>query len=262
MILLLGGTSETAPLAEALAQAGYRVLVSTATEIPVAVGNHANIDRRCGPLSESAMATLVKEKGIRAIVDVTHPYADQVRTIAPRVSTQLGIEYLTYVRPGMEMPEGAQTVSTHEEAAKIACSSGKPVLLTIGSKNLEPYASEASRTGATLVVRILPESDSLEACRKTGIPEECIIAARGPFSVEDTCRIIRRFGIGVLVTKDSGIAGGMKEKLEAARLEACRVIAVKRPMSYSSQAFSDNNSLVQELLRRMEPTGERILCND
>ncbi len=34
MILLIGGTSETAPLAEALAGAGFKILVSTATTSP------------------------------------------------------------------------------------------------------------------------------------------------------------------------------------------------------------------------------------
>jgi precorrin-6A/cobalt-precorrin-6A reductase len=262
MILLLGGTSETAPMAEALAHAGYCVLVSTATEIPVAVGNHARISHRCGPLSESTMAEVVQDNRIRAIVDVTHPYADQVRTIAPRVSKQLGIEYWTYVRPGIEMPEGVQSVSTHKEAAEIASGSGKPVLLTIGSKNLEPYAQEALRAGMILIARVLPEPDSIEACYRAGISEERIVTARGPFSVEDTRQVIRRFSIGVLVTKDSGVAGGLMEKLEAARLESCSVIAVKRPMAYPLQAFSDINSLVQELLRHMEPAGERMSCND
>ncbi len=36
MILLLGGTSDAAPLARQLAQAGYRVLVSQATDTPLA----------------------------------------------------------------------------------------------------------------------------------------------------------------------------------------------------------------------------------
>lgn len=43
MILLLGGTADTAILATMLAEAGYDVLVSTATGIPLATGDHPRI---------------------------------------------------------------------------------------------------------------------------------------------------------------------------------------------------------------------------
>ena len=41
--------------------------------------------------------------------------------------------------------------------------------------------------------------------------------------------LIRRHGAKALVTKDSGEAGGLGLKLEAARLEACRIVLVSRP---------------------------------
>lgn len=40
MILLLGGTSDTAPIARGLAAVGLPVLVSTATDIDLDVGVH------------------------------------------------------------------------------------------------------------------------------------------------------------------------------------------------------------------------------
>ncbi len=43
MILLIGGTSETAPLASGLAAAGYEVLVSTATDAPAGDRDHPRI---------------------------------------------------------------------------------------------------------------------------------------------------------------------------------------------------------------------------
>ncbi|MBF0509675.1 MAG: precorrin-6A/cobalt-precorrin-6A reductase [Deltaproteobacteria bacterium] len=43
MILLIGGTSETASFAEALAAAGFDVLVSTATDVALEVGRHPRI---------------------------------------------------------------------------------------------------------------------------------------------------------------------------------------------------------------------------
>jgi len=72
IILLIGGTSETAPLASGLAEAGYEVLVSTATAAPLAIGDHPRIARCAGRLDEEEMVALGKEKGIRTIVDAAH----------------------------------------------------------------------------------------------------------------------------------------------------------------------------------------------
>ena len=100
MILLLGGTSETGAVAAALAGAGKAVLVSTATDEPLEIGNHPGIRRRCGRLDESSMAELIRSESITAIVDATHPYAAAVRFLASRLAAKMGIPYFSYVRQG------------------------------------------------------------------------------------------------------------------------------------------------------------------
>lgn len=55
MIFLLGGASETATLATALVEAGYRVLIYTAADVVLDVGN-------------------------LTILDAIHPYATLVQT--------------------------------------------------------------------------------------------------------------------------------------------------------------------------------------
>ena len=99
MILLLGGTADTAPLARRLAEAGHRVVVSTATEIPLDVGSHALIERRCGPLDDVGLAELIRQQGVRTLVDATHPYAAAIRERARRIAAETGIRYATLVRP-------------------------------------------------------------------------------------------------------------------------------------------------------------------
>ncbi len=258
MILLLGGTSETALLADALNDAGHKVLVSTATEVPLFIGKGARISRRTGPLDRDGMATLIRERNIWAVVDATHPYASQVRATAREVAAGMKIPYLTFIRPKtVGEGENVRIASVHEEAARIACSQGRPVLLTIGSKNLESYVQEASRTGVRIVVRVLSHPESLEACRRVGIGKDRIIAGRGPFSVEENRALIRKFEIGVLVTKDSGLAGGVGAKLEAARKEGCQVVVVRRPEQSSDSAFEKMEDLVHAVSAALgkEPGG-------
>ena len=89
MILLIGGTSETASLASGIAAAGYAVLVSTATDVPLAIEEHPRIHRRMGRLDEAGLVTLAKEKGIRAIVDAAHPYAVAAHAAAQNAAKRL-----------------------------------------------------------------------------------------------------------------------------------------------------------------------------
>lgn len=231
VILLLGGTSDTAAIATALATIGAAVLVSTATEAALDVGDHPAIERRCGRLDLAAMVDLCRSRRVRLVVDATHPYAAEVRATAQRAAEQLLLPYLTFVRPPAiaEGEADALFAADHEQAATLAFSFGRAVLLTTGSRNLAPYVSAAAVRQTPLYVRVLDEPESLAACREAGIAEANIIAARGPFSIEENRQHIRRFHAGVVVTKDSGLAGGVLEKLQAARLEGCRLVVVRRP---------------------------------
>ena len=255
MILLIGGTSETAPLASGLAGAGYGVLVSTATDSRLNVGDHPRISRRAGRLDEEGMVALGKEKGIRAIVDAAHPYAVAVHAAVQVAAQCLGIPCLVFRRPEALTPESpVRFAADHAEAAEMAFAEGRPVLLTTGSRNLASYAEAARRTGVPLAVRILDAPESLAACRAAGIPEDLIIAGRGPFSVAENIAAIRRFGIGVIVAKESGRAGGIDAKLAAARRENCRVIILRRPeTSASSPAFDQPEALISALAALVPP---------
>lgn len=252
MILLLGGTSETAKISASLADAGYKVLVSTATGAELDIGHHRSISRRVGRLTEEAMLSLACERGVSAIVDATHPYAAAVRATAASVADRAGIPYLTFIRPTVgRCDDDVLIAGNHEEAAALAFAIGRPVLLTTGSRNLEPYVQESRKTGASLIVRVLDHSESLDACHKADLKDEQVILGRGPFSVSENRAAIRKHDIGVLVTKDSGITGGVEEKLNAARLESCRVVMVQRPDLPSSNAFSCIEELVKAIVQRV-----------
>lgn len=256
MILLLGGTAETALLATQLARAGYKVLVSTATGTALATGNHPLITRRTGALDEDGLARLLRQHPVRAVVDATHPYAAAVRLNARRAAEGLGIPYFTYIRPpAIRAGEGIAVAPDHPEAARLAFSHGRPVLLTTGSRNLAPYGAAARQTGIPLVVRVLDTPDSLRACRTSGIPERNIVTGRGPFSLAQNREIIGRFAIGVVVTKDGGTRGGAEAKLAAARQEGCVLVVISRPAAPEKNVFADPEMLLAALIARVPPAG-------
>ena len=140
MILLLGGTGSTAELALALAEAGYRVLVSKATDVPLDVGQHARIESRWGELDDRGLAELIVGREISRVVDATHPYATVIRGRARRAAGAMQIPYFSFLRPGAIDPQATdvQWVAGHAAAAEAAFACGKPVLLTTGAGNLRP----------------------------------------------------------------------------------------------------------------------------
>ena len=263
MILLLGGTSDCAPVAEALARAGYRVLVSSATDVDLFTGAHPRIVRRSGRLDSGQMASLVADRQVQAIVDATHPYAVAVRATAEQVAAKRGIPYLSYMRPGIIGEEqGVLVVADHEEAARLSVRAGKPVLLTIGSRHVMPYAREAKLAGIDVIARVLDHPESHRSCQEAGIPAGYVITGRGPFSTEENRLLIRQFHAGVLVTKDSGDAGGVREKIEAAKLEGCEVIVVARPAAPAPAEFHEIPILVEKLKALIMPPPCHVLALD
>lgn len=253
MIILFGGASETAEISGRIAGLGREVLVSMATDVELDIGSHEGVRLRRGKMSLEEMVDLIRQSGAQAVVDATHPYAAIVRENARRAANEAGVPYLTYIRPGADGVDDGEVVraADHERAAEIAFSYGKPVLLTTGSRNLAPYARKARETATPLAARVLDHPDSLEACAKAGIPEECVIAGRGPFSVSQNLEHMDRYGAGVLVTKDSGAAGGVAGKIEAARARGARVVMVDRPEAAGENAYSDIDELIERIAKKV-----------
>ena len=244
MILLLGGTTEAAPIAAALVEAGYTVLLSTATDLAPRSRFPGSVERIVGSMDEEEMAKLIRNREIRAVVDATHPYAATASENASRACRRTSIPCFAWERPGgvVEGPD-IHHAGTHEEGAALACSFGRPVLLTIGVRNLARYVSLARKSKTRLVVRVLDTPESAAICRKAGLDFGEIIRATGPFSITDNLLLIEKHNIGVLVTKDSGEAGGVPAKVAAARKAGCEIVVVERP-NRPRPSFSTLSDLV------------------
>lgn len=233
----MGGTSESAMIAEAVAGAGFSVLVSLATEIPLTLPSGCNIESRRGRLDLKQLTALIQERGITALVDAAHPFAFEAHSTAMQAAQNANIPYLHWLREETDLSgvSNSHLAGDHATAAQIAVALQSPILLTIGSRNISPYVSAARGAKLPVYARVLPCRESEEACRAAGLCDSEVIEARGPFTVQDTLTLIQSLKIGTLVTKESGRAGGVPEKLEAAARAKCNVVIVKRA------AFNEHN---------------------
>jgi precorrin-6A/cobalt-precorrin-6A reductase len=231
VIFLLGGTSDARDLAAELRRAGHDVLVSTASDYGARLAGPTGAGVRAGRLDEEELERLVT--GSDAVVDATHPFAERISAAAAAACVRVGRPYLRLERPAGDLPAGAVRAVDAAEAARLAAElardRGGVVLLTVGSKTVDVYAAAAREAGVRLVARVLPVPESLAACSAAGLEPGDVIAMQGPASAGLDAALLRHLGAAVLVTKDSGAAGGLDEKLRAVELAGAAAVVVDRP---------------------------------
>ena len=257
MILLLGGTSETPKIANLLAESNFEVLVSNLTESKVDWDLDSGTRLRHGPLDVNDMCDLVAKEGITAIVDAAHPYAELLHNTAIEVTAITNIPYYRYERPGVNYGGyDVEFADNHENGAELTFKIGHRALLTTGSRNLAPYVKAANDTGSKIYVRVLPCKQSLAHCRESGIDQDVMIAEYGPFTIEQNLELIKKYSIDVLVTKDSGLAGGVLEKLEAAKACGIKVVVIRKPIitKKTGQSFEVISELIKKVSSYVKET--------
>ena len=227
-IVIFGGTSEGRLLSHELAKAGADVTVSVASEYGAEEqGLYEGVAVECGAKDEDGIRGMISDADM--VIDATHPYAVIVTDNIRSAAENAGVDRLRLLRDESSADDEADIryAKDPEDAARIAAEIGGKVLLTTGSKDLGIYAKTIDPE--LLFPRVLPLVSSIEACEEADIPHRNIIAIQGPFSEELNIAVIKDYGTDVMVTKDSGAAGGFPEKISAARECRIPVIVIMRP---------------------------------
>lgn len=241
-VLLFGGTTEGRKLSAYLAQAGIRHTVCVAThygEIVMEENPFVKVHR--GRMDWEEIRTFIDNGDFLAVVDATHPYAEEVTRNIKAAMEGMRIPFLRLQRDGFSQEyekENGEIVrfDTNEACAAALTHTKGNILLTTGSRELPVYcASEEMKN--RLYVRILPGMESLLACTGQGIQGKRIIAMQGPFTVQMNEAVLRQYEISVLVTKESGNSGGFAEKLEAAKRAGVKTYVIGRPKEEEGDSF-------------------------
>ena len=243
--VIFSGTTEGRLLAESFAAAGEPVTVCVATEYGKEVMSpNPLIEVHVGRLDEQEMEQFLKESKTEVVFDATHPYAVIVSKKLKQAAAALGIEYKRLERDITSHTSDANVtyVKNIAEAVKILKASENRIFLTTGSKELKDFAELRDR----LYVRVLPSIEALELCEQAGIEKSHIIAEQGPFTYEENLALLKRFDIGVLVTKASGRAGGYDEKIKAALAAGIPVITIERNDSAAENLASKTDIIVKK----------------
>ncbi|MBP7186486.1 MAG: precorrin-6A reductase [Ruminococcus sp.] len=226
-ILIFGGTTEGRELAQFCADSGISADICVATDYGAKVLPKSEFLKiRIGRLDCDDMKDLMMN-GYKMVIDATHPFAEEVTKNIRSACDSTGNVYYRLLREETKVTYGLKVRSMGELVEVLNRSDGI-ILSTLGSKEAGKL-TEVRDFRARIWIRALPDDKVREMCVSLGYDKNKLILEKGPFSAEQNLRHIKLSGADIVVTKESGSAGGYTEKAEAAKLCGAALVTVVRP---------------------------------
>ena len=136
-----------------------------------------------------------------------------------------------------ESHEGCTEFSSLAELAEELSRTPGTVFSSLGTKEAASL-SKVPGAAERIWLRVLPSVDGLKTCLEAGFPAKHIICMQGPFSKELSEAMFRACSADILLTKDTGSAGGFPEKLAAAESCNMKVFVIKRPQDGKGESLA------------------------
>lgn len=217
-VLILGGTTEAAQLAQELSTWPVAVMTSLA-------GRTANPAPLPGPVRSGGfggadgLAAYITAEKIDYVIDATHPYAARISQNAVTATALTGTSLLRLERSQWVQQNGDQwiTVANEEEAARLI-PAGERVFLALGRQHIAPFATRAD---AHFIMRMIDPTDA-------PLPKTCEIVLARPGTHAQEKQFLTEKRIGLIVCRNSG-GDTSYAKIRAARDLALPVMMIARP---------------------------------
>lgn len=250
MIFVLAGTSDARELAVRIKQEGYDLVTTVVTENAARSMEEAGLPVRVGRLTAEDIARIIAEEGFQAVVDASHPFAEEASKNAMAGAKAAGVPYIRYERESAAYPQHDKVtvVEDYVQAAELAAAKRGVIMLTTGSKTLKIFADRLlGLPDTTLVARMLPRVDNMQKCEELCIEQKNIVAMQGPFSKELNMALYDHYQVTLMITKESGKVGAFDEKVEAALEMGIETIIIARPSIEYGTKFSDFDGVIKQL---------------
>ena len=243
------GTADGNALAADWARRGREAVISVATEYgAVQARRYAPAAQvLSGRIGAGARSAMLAESGALAVVDATHPFATRISGQLIRTCTELGIPYLRYERPGSELPPDVEVFDSMEDAAGVAVAKYKRIFLSTGVKDIPVFLARDASKACEWFARVTPNPASISGAVEAGIPAAHLCGMQGPFSQRANEALWSDWSVDCVVAKDSGAAGGLPAKIEAARALKIPLLVVRRPVVQYPRSTQDPAVILQWL---------------
>lgn len=250
-VIVFGGTTEGRLIADSLERKGKLICVCVATEYGESFLENAN-KAKVGRLDVSQMVELFRHEVPTLVIDATHPYAIDVTKNIKEACDNTGFNYLRVSRDSADWREE----ESENEKIYYFDSLGKMIewlnhekgiiYSTLGVKEVKEL-TKVKDYKSRVFVRVLPVESSLKLCDEAGIDRDHIIDAMGPFSYEQNVEMFVAASADIMLTKDSGKAGGFAEKIRAASKLGMKIAVLQRP-----EENTENSISITEILENIE----------
>jgi precorrin-6A/cobalt-precorrin-6A reductase len=253
-VLILGGTTEASELARLLAEdRRFETTLSLAgrTLKPRAQPVRTRTGGFGGP---GGLAAWLQQESIEAVVDATHPYADQISSNAVTACGRLAIPLATIIRPAWqpEPDDNWLTVASAEAAADALGPQPRRVFLSLGRLELGVFAASPQHH---YIARTIEPPEGVALPRDISL-----IFDRGPFNEQAETALLTQEKIDVIVSKNSGGAATYP-KITATRKLGIPVVMIARPHKMHGHAVDNAKGAVmwleQRLAHRAPPVSAR-----
>ncbi len=241
-LLLLAGTQEARHVSIALSRELVNMTVSLARpeRNPRSYGRPLRIGGWGG---ESSFREWLINERITAVVDATHPFAEQMSHRVARVCSDLDIETVRFLRPSW-MPTEQDNWTFLNDASEAAehIPQDATVFLSTGRRDLRVFENLKGRKIICRIRETPPGPFPFVGGEFVSTP--------GPFTVESEIRFLMREGVDWLVTRNSGGQGSWP-KLEAARSLGLPVAMIRRPPQPDVMKINTVAEILSWVRRRM-----------
>ena len=231
-VLILGGTTEAAPLARSLASdPSLRVVTSLAgrTRAPAALAGEV---RSGGFGGAAGLATYLRDHGVGLLIDATHPFAAVMPHHAAAACERLDVPRLRLLRPAWTAGPGDRWIDAPSltDAATLLPDQARRVFLATGRQGIEAFANDRARW---FLVRLIDRpADPLPLVHHE------LVLGRGPFEPTQEVALMTRHKIDTVVTKNSG-GTATYGKIAAARELGLPVVVVARPPQPAGETLAE-----------------------
>ena len=246
--IVFAGTTEGYALCEFLAENRVSVYACAATEYGGSLlQENEFLHVSAGRLKTEDMEELFRKENPEIVLDATHPYAAEVTKNIRTACESAGVLYQRILRPEGEKNSEAIYVESTEEAAAFLSGTEGNIFLTTGSKELAKFTGIPDYK-ERLFARVLSIPSVIRSCAELGIEGKHLIGMQGPFSAEINEAMLRQFQCSYLVTKDTGLAGGFPEKMEACQRCGVTPVIIGRPLKEEGLSLQDARVFLSKML--------------
>lgn len=252
-LLVVAGTADAVSFLAAQPQE-TQILATTFSQLGAdCIAQRPGLRLLAGALDAAGFQQLLQDWQPDFLVDLSHPFAVEVSQNAKAAAEACNVPYLRYERQSAADYAGDMGAEVRHfadfPAAAAACReiSGN-ILLTIGSKNLH-YFSGLPDFHQRFYLRVLAESRILQELETMQIDPGHIFAMKGVASAELNIALARQCGAAAIVSKDSGLAGGLREKMQAAAQLDIPLLLIDRPKT-AVQGFASLTELNEIIYKK------------